>query len=225
MFPIQDVSPSKLDRTQPGDFAIGRYMDEPIIDLEPVPENQDDLDLELASRIPDKNDDTLENDTLEDDTLSILDAGPYRDFIVTTPAYSWLVASVQREARLTRANPDVMEDIREKILGSLPSSHRVTRRAPSQEYKATFELDWDPLSFVREQRYSEDPDEALQRAITLTGSLNDAQAATAVEYFSQTWPATGKHVMRLIADVVHDAADHHIICEYIISLFAGWDAF
>ncbi|KAN0078700.1 hypothetical protein V8E54_005213 [Elaphomyces granulatus] len=138
------------------------------------------------------------------------DASSYRDFIVKTPAYSWLVASLQREAILTRATPDLMEDIRGKILCALPSSHKVSRRAPSQEYKATFELDWDPLSFVKEQQYTESPDEALERAITLTGSANDAQAVTAGEYLSQTWPATGKNVMRLVIDVIHNTADHHV---------------
>ncbi|KAN0086849.1 hypothetical protein V8E54_000537 [Elaphomyces granulatus] len=63
-----------------------------------------------------------------------------------------------------------MEDIRKKILCSLPSFYKVSRRAPSREYKATFKLDWDPLSFVKEQQYAESPDEALERAITLTGS-------------------------------------------------------
>lgn len=218
MFPIRDVTPSNVDRIQPGEFAIGRWIDEQIVELAPIPEYHDDF--KLASPDPDENDDAL-----EDDTKSTPDAGPYRDFIVKTPAYSWLVTSVQREATLTRATPDIMEDIREKILRSWPSFYKVSRRASSQEYKATFELDWDPLSFVKEQQYAESPDEALERAITLTGSVNNAQAMTTGEYLSQTWPATGKHVMRLVTDVVRNTADHHIACEYIIRLFTGCDAF
>jgi hypothetical protein len=68
------------------------------------------------------------------------DANLFRDFIVQTPAYSWLVANLRREATLTRATPNLMEDIRGKILGALPSSYQVSRKGPSQEYKATFEL-------------------------------------------------------------------------------------
>jgi hypothetical protein len=112
---------------------------------------------------------------------------------------------------------DLMEDIRAKILGALPFYHEVGR---SSSYKATFELDWDPLSFVKEQRYTESPHEALERAITLTGSANDAQAMTTVEYLSQTWPATGKHVMRLVADVARNI-DHSASCEFTVYLFAA----
>ncbi|KAI9783934.1 MAG: hypothetical protein M1839_002879 [Geoglossum umbratile] len=109
---------------------------------------------------------------------------------------------------LTRATPDLMGNIGDEILSALLSIHRVSRRAPSMEYKATFELDWDPLSFVKEQQYVERADKTLERAITLTGSTNDAQALTTSEYLSQTWPATGKFVMQLVADVVRNAAGY-----------------
>jgi hypothetical protein len=152
------------------------------------------------------------DDVFEDDIEPRPDTNSYRDFVVKTPAYHWLVATLQREVTLKRATPDLMEDISKKILVALPSYRKVSRNAPSQEYKATFELDWDPLSFVKEQQYTESPDEALERAITLTGSANDAQAVTTGEYLSQTWPATGKHVMRLVTDVVRNTADHHVAC-------------
>jgi hypothetical protein len=142
--------------------------------------------------------------------------GPYHDFIVESPAYTWLVASLQREAILTRATPDLMEGIREKILCASPSLQKVSRKTPSQEYRGTFELDWDPLSFVKEQQYTESPDEALERAITLTGSANNVQALTAGEYLSQTWAATGKYVMRLVTNVLRNTAERHVACGYII---------
>jgi len=123
-----------------------------------------------------------------------------------------------REAILiTRTIPDLMEDIRRKVLCALPSSdHKVSN-------KATFELDWDPLSFVKEQQYTESPGKALERAITYTGSVNNAQAIATGEYLSQTWPATGKKVMRLVTDAIRNTADHHVICKYIVRLFANCD--
>jgi hypothetical protein len=124
---------------------------------------------------------------------------------------------MQNLGRVTRATPDLMEDIRKKVLCALPSSHKVSN-------KATFELDWDPLSFVKEQQYTESPDKALERAIAYTGSLNNAQAIATGEYLTQTWPATGKKVMRLVTDVIRNTADHHVSCKYIVSLFANCDA-
>ena len=238
MFSLEDITSPNIDRIQPGQFAISRYLEEPDFNMYqqttaldenneyhdnkpgPTPKTHGNLDSVPTSLEPDENDDAL-----EDDTEPTPDAGLYRDLILKTPAYSWLVACLQREAALSRATPDLMEDIREKILRALPSSHKVSRKAPSQEYKATFELDWDPLSFVKEQQYTESPDEALGRAITLTGSSNDAQALTPREYLYQTWPATGKHMMQLVTDVIRNITDHYVACEYIIRLFTDYNGF
>ncbi|KAH6869157.1 hypothetical protein B0T10DRAFT_418901 [Thelonectria olida] len=208
-------------------FALGRYLGDLDFDMgqqtialiedngyhddeliPPTPKSYEDLLSDLTSPESDENDDAQEDDMKPTPP----DAGMYRDFIVKTPAYSWLVASLQREATLTRATPDIMEELGQKILGSLPSSRKVSRKAPSQQYKAIFELNWDPLLFIKEQEYTESPDEALERAITITGSTNDAQAVTTGEYLSQTWPATGKDVMRLVTDVVRNTKDHHVAC-------------
>jgi hypothetical protein len=211
MLPVQDVKPSNIDRMQQGEFVIGRWINEPIVELELVPEKYEELDLESTS--PDSGENGVDP---EDNTESTLDAGLYLDFIMKSPAYSWLVASVQREAAITRAAPDMMEEIRKTVLCSLPPFHKVTRKASPQEYKATFEINWDPLSFVKEQQFSESTCEALERAITLTGSVNNAQAVTTGEYLSQTWPATGKHIMQLVTDVVRNTVDFRVTCECII---------
>jgi hypothetical protein len=223
MFLLEDsahnVRSLNVDTTQPGQFAIDRYLEEPDFENNEYLHEHDDLDSDPTFPEP------AETDNFEDDNEPTLDTSPYRDFIVKTPAYSWLVASMQREANLTRANPDLMEDVGRKILDALPSTHKVSRKAPSQEYKAIFELDWDPLNFVKEQQYTESADEALERAITLTGSADDAQALTTSEYLSQTWPATGNHVMRLVTDVIRNTTDHHAACEYTTRLSAHCDAF
>ena len=86
------------------------------------------------------------------------DAELYRNFILTTPAYTWLIKSLQREVTITRADPDMMEIIGNKIFGALPSYRKVSRKVSSPEYKATFEVDWDPLAFVKEQQYTVSPE-------------------------------------------------------------------
>jgi hypothetical protein len=66
---------------------------------------------------------------------------------------------------------------------------------------------------MKEQQYKESPSEALERVITLTGSANDAQTTTTGEYLSQTWPATGKHVMLLVTNIMRNT-DHHVMCKH-----------
>lgn len=143
-----------------------------------------------------------------------MDAGKYRDYILKTPAYDWLIGTLQRESTLKRATPvDVMNRIRADILAALPASRRVSRSTPSQRYKATFELRWDPLAFVEEQAYIEAAEVALRRAITITGSADDAQAATTRDYLVQTWP-NGEEVMQLIEDVTRSGRNIPVSCMY-----------
>ncbi len=35
----------------------------------------------------------------------------------------------------------------------------------------TFQIEWDPLAFVKDQEYGEEPDEAVEIAITLTSRI------------------------------------------------------
>ncbi len=191
-------------------LAIRRFLEAPSVDEdEPDIQRYGDLNPDLPQP---KEDHNLPEEDIEPQPSAEL----YRDFIVTSPAYHWLLASLKRESITTRSSPDVMKGIRETILGALPSSHQVTRRAATQEYQATFEIYWDPISFVIEQEYTEDPDVALGRAITLTGSQNDGQALTSRQYLCQTWPATGEDMMRLIKDVVENYDDHRASCKCIV---------
>jgi hypothetical protein len=205
-----EVISSNVDRKELSQLAISRYLEEPYFD-------NTQLLVEKSQYQPEP-DEELDSDDALDDIKITAESDRYREFILKTPAFSWLVASLQAEANLTRATPDLMEGIRGEILGALPSSHKVSRNAPSQVYKARFELDWDPLSFVEQQQYIERSDKALERAITITGCANDAQSLTTREYLCQTWPATGGHVMRLVTDVVRNITDHYVACEYATCL-------
>lgn len=77
-----------------------------------------------------------------------------------------------------------------------------------------FQLDWDPLEFVKEQQYIESPDEALANAITLTGSCDDAQALTSLGYLSQTWPTTGESAMHVLCDAVRNGHGSLASCKF-----------
>lgn len=44
----------------------------------------------------------------------------------------------------------------------------------------------------------------MERAITITGSETDAQAATTAQYLSQTWPSSGIHLLHVVKRVVQD---------------------
>ena len=115
-----------------------------------------------------------------------------------------------------------METIRQKIIHYLPSAHKVSRKESAEAYKITFEIKWDPLAFVKEQEYREEPDEAVEIAITLTGSAKDAQAITCAQYLYQTWPLVGEHIIQLVKDVVCSGPGPQHTCEFLGLKWSGF---
>ncbi|KAH8803410.1 hypothetical protein F5884DRAFT_683898 [Xylogone sp. PMI_703] len=137
----------------------------------------------------------------------------YRGFIFETPAYEWLLANLRRELVLTSTEPNSIEDIRREITHSLPSSHKVSRKKSAEAYKVTFQVRWDPFGFIKEQEYKEEPDEVIEIVITLTGSSKDAQALTCTRYLCQTWPSSGKHIIRLVKNIICSGPGHRHSCD------------
>ncbi|KAK6811024.1 hypothetical protein RU639_013191 [Aspergillus parasiticus] len=100
-----------------------------------------------------------------------------------------------------------------RILTSLPSSHTISRKSSAEAYTVTFVIDWNPLSFLNDQGYKEEPGEAVERAITLTGTAEDAQALPCAQYLCQTWPSTGGHIIQLVKDIVRAGPGSRQICD------------
>lgn len=134
---------------------------------------------------------------------SLPELSAYKDFISKHPAYKWLLQSIRKELYMGTPG-NVQTDIRETILGHLPSAQSISRREAPKRYILTFTADWDPVSFLQEQEYRESPERALERAITITGSKIDAQAATTTQYLGQIWPSSGIHLLHVVKHVVRD---------------------
>lgn len=141
-----------------------------------------------------------ESDEGEDMTESWIQ--DYREFMITTPAFKWLLARLRNEIRLVPMKPCSMETIGKEVMSALPSSRVISKKMSSQSYRATFELDWDVFKFFEMQGYSKPPHEAFQGIITLTGSSLDAQAATCAQYLGQTWPSTAEDMIALMEEVL-----------------------
>lgn len=174
-------------------------------------ENEND-DNELQSE--EQGDDDLDNDSA---LIS------YKDFISKTPAYQWFVANVQRELRLEPATITEMETVANIIrrrVCSLPSVRYISRTRPPETCIIAFEIDWNPLAFVTEQHYPQEPHEAIAIAITLTGGARDAQALTSSQYLCQTWPINGEHTMQLVKDVVRGLpGSRHSCMSFFLRLY------
>lgn len=150
-------------------------------------------------------DDVVLNSGQDQDTHDhIASTAGYREFILDTHAFRWLLARLRVDMRLVPTEPKSMETISHKIVSSLHPSHVLSREPQSEEFKATFEIHWDLLKFLEQQQYTTSHAEAVSKVITLTGSSQDAQAITCTEYLAQTWPLTGDLMMQLIKDLLDE---------------------
>lgn len=155
----------------------------------------------------------LEEHAEQDEESNMPELSAYKSFISNVASYEWLLSSLRRELFLAPAKPNIMKTIREKIITSMPSSHRLSRRSSAEAYIVTYVIQWNPLDFLDEQGYEQEPGEAIKGVITLTGSSEDAQALSCAQYLCQTWPSTGGHILQLIMDVVRAGPDSRQICK------------
>ncbi|VUC36652.1 unnamed protein product [Clonostachys rosea] len=149
----------------------------------------------------------------EDEDLQQVWLLAYQEFIPSTEAFKWLLARVQKEFHLVPTGPNTIQSIGRKIMSSLPSARKISKRASTQSCSARFELQWNAFQFFEKQEYSDRPDKVLEGIITVTGSSLDAQAATCAQYTHQTWPLTGETTLQLLKDVLGDRDGRSHKCE------------
>ncbi|KAL6898240.1 hypothetical protein GGI43DRAFT_423762 [Trichoderma evansii] len=126
----------------------------------------------------------------------------YRELILKTEGYQWLLSRLKKELLMAPAKPSFMDTIKNLITQTLLSSLQIGNHTPAKIYNAIFEVDWDIKAFLEKQQYSTELHEAIEKAITVTGSYQDSYVTTCGQYINQTWPSSGSIIMRLIKDMV-----------------------
>jgi hypothetical protein len=69
------------------------------------------------------------------------------NFVVNTPSFSWLIASVQRRCQLDYSNADVLDKIRASASSSL-RNYKGNRALQPQEIE--IRMTWDPRAFIQQ---------------------------------------------------------------------------
>lgn len=141
-----------------------------------------------------------EEDGFDDDGFD--DVGKYKKLVSRTSAYTWLLASMAREIAQTSEESHVLMHIRHEMSRHLPPIPKVSPRRPPDTTAIVFQLHWDPMAFMSEQRYSGDPTIVFEQAVTLTGTPRNAQALPCLQYLNQAWPSSGKFVACLIQKLI-----------------------
>lgn len=126
----------------------------------------------------------------------------YREWVTRTSAYSWLLAIMRRELALVTQEENILNSIRNEINRSFPPVSKISAQRQPDAGTSLFRVNWDLAAFIVEQEYSENNFEAMEEAITLTGSLTDAQALPCIQYLRQTWPLSGEYTFRLLQKLI-----------------------
>ena len=120
-----------------------------------------------------------------------------RSFLLDGPAYQWLLQNARSSALLTKRKGTVLEAVSRKIDDTLTSIRTSKLRHPPV-FQMIFDMDWDLPNFLRAQEYDATLEIAFERAITVTACQYSAQALSCIDYMCQTWPSSGREVVRVL---------------------------
>ncbi len=120
-----------------------------------------------------------------------------RSFLLDSSAYQWLIENAESSALLTGRKGTILDAVKRQVDSTFSSMITPKSRQP-QIFQAKFDIDWDLLSFLENQEYDTTLEFAVEHAITITGSKNNAQALSCMDYMCQTWPSSGREVVRVV---------------------------
>jgi hypothetical protein len=132
----------------------------------------------------------------------------YRSFIKESEAYHWLLNKIRQYDQLDFRNAEAMLQIGSKIRSQLRAQEplrKMSSRKPLSLVKMTFNLDWDPVRFMKDAGIAFPFEQQFPRLLCLTGSWNEAQALTVAEYTNQTWPRSGQALISLLQELLSHA--------------------
>ncbi|KAI4714339.1 hypothetical protein J4E89_000018 [Alternaria sp. Ai002NY15] len=130
----------------------------------------------------------------------------YRNAITTSTAFQWLVRRVDRETSLTTSEANKMHAIASQIRQALYAQRQnrvISSLNGPPKCSMVFKSNWNPLAFVSQQEYAEEPDDAIEGAIVIVQGVNgDTETMSCAEYLGRTWPLLGENLMALVRHVV-----------------------
>ncbi|KLJ10556.1 hypothetical protein EMPG_14063 [Blastomyces silverae] len=164
--------------------------------------------VELPALSPDESEQPIQEAPVQEDLTVkegvLFQLPDYEKFIQQSDAYRWLLFRMCQHGQLTFRDPDLMRDIGVRVQNQLRAQEplrRISRRRSSL-VRMTFNLDWNPVQFTQDGSLASSALHALDKVLCLTGSWDEAQAATVAEYMSQTWPVTGEHIISLLRELI-----------------------
>lgn len=140
----------------------------------------------------------VEDDDDNNAVLPVPDLEEYQKVITQSAAYRWLLSRIRCELLFAVPGQAKVSDAISEVVFSQPNFRRVSRKHAPPRCDMSYEVDWDPLTFLEEQAYGYAPAEAFRKALTLTGIPDQAEGLACEDYICRTWPQSGKAFLDLI---------------------------
>lgn len=128
--------------------------------------------------------------------------------LIETEAYEWLLTKLRSEVLLVSPGLNIIEVTRQQITDHIWMSRNKEDFMSKMHSKVVFSMDWDILRFLKEQKYSSEHSDSVERVITITGNCDDGQALTLAQYLTQTWPSTGAIILEMVKNVIAIGTDY-----------------
>ncbi|RBR07986.1 hypothetical protein FVER53590_28855 [Fusarium verticillioides] len=131
----------------------------------------------------------------------------YRQFILGSEAYQWLLTNISQQSRLSCEVPSLMNKIGATIRSILKEhipQHKMSRKQACIDFEMTYSLTLDIIGMMKRSGISSSFGKALTNILCLTGKCDEAQATSVAEYMAQTWPQSGGAIISLMQALLSD---------------------
>ncbi len=154
----------------------------------------------------------IDDEFVEDGPDSLVAYSKALKFLVESRRYKQLLAKIDTALTLTAREGSAMDRISKQIRAQLNLFSGSKDTLITQ--KVIFEVDWDPLEFLKDQEYRNGTLQKLGEVIVITGTAIDAQATTCGQYMRQTWPLTGIETLERVQAAISSVYGHEYACRY-----------
>lgn len=146
----------------------------------------------------------------------------YRQFIQESSAYRWLLTKLKQHNRLTCEKPNIMDEIGVAIRNKLKTTEslrKMSRNRTPVLVEMTYTVNWNLLGFMQNRGIPSPFAAALPNILCLTGTWDEAQATTVIEYMDQTWPQSGRALITLLQKLLSALEEEGVLCHELWRCF------
>ncbi|KAI3316767.1 hypothetical protein HD806DRAFT_419274 [Xylariaceae sp. AK1471] len=129
----------------------------------------------------------------------------YRDAVLNSSAYSWLMSTISTQLQLEMVHSNSNDfSIRHSILAALGDTSITNRRQRPKTYYVTFRA-LGIGSWLGSQSQDLESAKALSQKIIVVGKESHAYTTTCGKYVRQVWPISGTQIVNLLSSMKQDA--------------------